>query len=205
MAAELHADAATQYEAQLTMALPPEDSEDSGGDAAEATVSEAAPLAAGEDSAEGPGGTKPVTDGEAPATEPADEVLETTPPSADAASGAEDESGQSALPDTTAPEESSELPGEPEPEPEVAPEPDPEPDVVDSEAEEISPERLVELAEQTLIPLGDYAGKPLGEIHRGWIEYALENTARLPGPFVEALEIFAQARYPDIWKAVRGE
>ncbi len=63
---------------------------------------------------------------------------------------------------------------------------------------------LVDLAAETVIPLGTYKGKPIGEIHDGWIKYGLENAGRLPDPFVEALELFARERKPEIWAQVHG-
>jgi hypothetical protein len=63
---------------------------------------------------------------------------------------------------------------------------------------------LVEIAAQTLIPIGQYKDTPLGAIHDGWIKYGLENPERLPSPFDQAVELYAQARRPEIWKQVRG-
>lgn len=84
-----------------------------------------------------------------------------------------------------------ELPGEPAEEVEG--------EVVDDEND-----RLVDLAGDTLIPIGTYKGTALKDIHDGWIKYGLENVGRLPAPFVEALELYAEERRPDVWKQVRG-
>lgn len=58
---------------------------------------------------------------------------------------------------------------------------------------------LVELAAQTVIPVGRNKGETLGEIHDEWLRYAIRNTSRLPAPFVEALELFVRERKPELW------
>ncbi len=176
MASELEAGAATQYEAMLTQALPLEDSGQGAASDAEASASGA--------------GEEPQGD-EAPT------------PAADSAEGPreaeasdEDERGDSS-PDGEEKSDASpsaELPGEPAPEEEVV-----EGEVVDEDVE-----RLVELAGETVIPVGTYRGKTLAEIHDGWITYGLRNSSRLPGAFVEALELWAKNRKPEIWKEIRG-
>lgn len=82
---------------------------------------------------------------------------------------------------------------------------EPEPEVVDAELVEETDERLVELAGETELPIGEYKGTKLADIHDGWIKYGLENIGRLPAPFAEALELWARERKPEIWKQVRGE
>jgi hypothetical protein len=178
LASELDSTAAMQYEAMLTQALPPEDS----GQGAESDA-EASASGAGEE----PQGDEAPT----PAAESAEGPLE-------AATSDEDERGGSS-PDGEEKSDSSssaELPGEPGPDDEVI-----EGEVVEDDPDR---ERLVELAGETVIPAGDYRGKTLAEIHDGWIEYALRHTSRLPDAFVEALELWAQERKPEIWKKIRG-
>ncbi|MDF2751639.1 MAG: hypothetical protein K0S82_21 [Gaiellaceae bacterium] len=146
MSSQLDASAATQYEAMLTQALPPEDS------------------------AEGPHEGTPSDEDERGGSSPdGDEKSDSSP--------------------------SAELPDEP------APEVD---EVVNGEIVEETDERLIEIAGETEIPIGSYRGKTLAEIHDGWIKYGLENTGKLPDAFVEALELWARERKPEIWQQVRG-
>lgn len=90
-----------------------------------------------------------------------------------------DEAGPDASEASSSP--ADELPGEPAPENE---------------------DRLVELAGETIIPNGNYRGTMLKDIHDGWISFALQpaNKARLPQVFVQALEIWVQARKPELWE-----
>jgi uncharacterized protein YerC len=165
MASELDAGAATQYEAMLEQALPPEDSapEDS------ATPS-AGENEGGAHSAEGPHEVQASDEGERGDSSPDGEEKSDSPPSA-------------------------ELPGEP------APDDD---EVVNGEIVEEIDERTIELAGETEIPIGSYRGRTLAEIHDGWIKYGLENVSKLPDAFVEALELWARERKPEIWTQVRG-
>lgn len=183
MASELDADAATKYEAQLEMALPPEDPDPDSDRPAPPDGESVDESAVGPDSAEDPiGGVTSQEPSDGPGATSEGEPADATGGDA----GEEAASSSAELPDEPAPEDEDE--------------------VVEAEVvEEIAPERLIELAAETLIPLGTYKGKKLGEIHDGWIDYALNNTSRLPEAFVEALELFARERKPAIWTAVRGE
>jgi hypothetical protein len=134
-----------------------------------------------EDSAEGTEGTT------AGSSEEAGQVAADGP---DSPSAETDSDAASVVPAAEA--ASEELPGEPTEEVEG--------EVVDDEND-----NLVDLAGDTLIPIGTYKGTALKDIHDGWVKYGLENVGRLPGPFVEALEMYAQERRPDIWKQVRGD
>jgi hypothetical protein len=149
-------------------------------------ILESALLAAPEDSAEGPRGDspQPATDGEGASPQL---------PLSDDAAGAVDEPGQSV---TEGDSPSAELPGEPGPDDEV----------VEGEVVEDTQSDLVELAGSTIIPNGNYKGTALRDIHDSWIEYALTPTglSHLPGPFAEALEMWAQERKPELWTKVRG-
>lgn len=85
-----------------------------------------------------------------------------------------------------------------EPEP-----PAPEDEVVEGEVVEADPD-LVRVAGLTTIPIGNFRGTALNQIHDSWIEWALDHPDRLPGPFVEALELYVPAEKPDIWQKKRG-
>jgi hypothetical protein len=183
MASELDADAAARYEATLALALPPEDS-GQGAESDSPRVHSTVERGAGEEPQEDGAPTPAADSAEGPEGVP-------TPH--------EDSAGGSVSSDPEKRHESpsaDELPGEPSPEDEV----------VEAEVVEESDERLVEIAGETLIPSGNYRGSKLADIHDGWIEYALraENIARLPEPFVEALELWARERKPEIWEKVRG-
>lgn len=176
MASELDASAAVQYEAVLTQALPPEDS----GQGAESDA-EASASGAGEEPQEDEAPTPAADSAEGPH---------------EAATSDKDERGGSS-PDGEEKSDSSpsaELPGEPTPDDEV----------VNGEVVEDVDERLVELAGETVIPIGSYRGKTLAEIHDGWIDYGLRHADKLPDAFNEALELWARERKPEIWEKVRG-
>lgn len=142
-----------------------------------------------EDSAEGPNGTDSATDGVAGAVdETGSNASEVSSPSAGTNSDAETDnqpalngSASEALLDEPAPDE-----------------------LVEGEVVDDEHDRLVDLAGDTLIPIGSYKGTALKDIHDGWIKYGLENSGRLPAPFVEALELYARERREEIWKQVRG-
>ena len=181
-ASELEAHAATQYEAMLEQALPPEDSGQGAESDAVGTPSrtasgageepqgdEAPTSAAPTNSAEGPHEAATSDEGERGGSSPDGEEKSDSPPSAE-------------LPD----------------------EPGPDDEVINGEVVEETDEKLVELAGETVIPIGSYRGKTLAEIHDGWIKYGLENTGKLPAAFVEALELWARERKPEIWQQVRG-
>lgn len=142
-----------------------------------------------EDSAEGPSGTDSATDGVAEAVgETGPDASEVSFPSAENNSDAETDnqpaqngSASETLLDEPAPDE-----------------------LVEGEVVDDEHDRLVDLAGDTLIPIGSYKGTALKDIHDGWIKYGLENAGRLPGAFVEALELYARERREEIWKQVRG-
>lgn len=94
--------------------------------------------------------------------------------------------------------------------------PDPVEDVADASSpadledepapEGITPDkRTIELAGETEIPVGQYRGTALKDIHDSWLEYAMRanNHARLPSVFVEALDLWVENRKPEIWKAAQ--
>jgi hypothetical protein len=140
-----------------------------------------AAVASDEPSAEGPSGSdeQPATDGD-PGHAPGQ-----------GAAGAAEEPGQRAKEGDSP---SAELPGEPGPDDEVV------------EGEVVEETDLVELAGSTIIPIGNYKDTPLRDIHDGWIEWALSPTglSHLPEPFIEALEMWARERKPEVWEKVRG-
>lgn len=99
---------------------------------------------------------------------------------------------------TDAPPESPLFDDEPDPEPE----PDA-PEVVEGEVIEPDPD-LVRVAGLTTIPIGNFRGTALNQIHDSWLEWALDHPDRLPAPFVEALELYVPSEKPDVWEKKRG-
>lgn len=157
----------------------------------EAMLEQAAPP---QDSAEEPSGAEPVHESvEAGAVDEAGlDASEASSSSVETASGGEPD----IEPVSDPPED---LPDEPL---------EDEQTVIDAEAEELTDERLVELAGETMIPIGTYRNKKsLATIHDSWIEYALGTGAAKLEPFpafVEALEVWAKARKPELWQKARG-
>ncbi len=177
MASELSAADAARYEAMLELGLPPEDS----GQGAVSDSDASSDVRSESGAGEAPRGDGAPTPAATTAEEPSGNDSVT-----DGVSEAVGEAGTDAS--EAEPSSADELPGEPAPEPETD-------------------ERLVELAGETEIPIGNYRGMKLSEIHEGWIDYSLQpaNTARLPEPFVEALELWARTQKPELWKKWRSD